>query len=390
MTGTKILFRRYRKQNVAAGNVPRCVNKKFVESNARKHINGAQNKLLIDAIQENRSQSDSSTDEETLESSTCINNGFLIVPIPRRQDAFVPPKSMFDGVPKRRKSKSMTKLLGWNTRSQSTKSSVSSSRTVQSPYISKSSFNNLSPSLRSSGQMSGSAWQKPTSSIIPLRSSINDEESTQHVTPPSVVEMNVPLSTSDSFTLPIVISPAFKFVPIGYSSDADDCCSFHSSDYDVCKSNSDLDSSNRYSEDVKKSQANSSAAADASDVNEDHAAQNTEKPNDMKEATKSEVDLTPFELDHGMSSQSRDDSIDKFESSESDIKLSKTRSSSSLVIISREFSIVSLYDAEPTKSQSSDNEDCRQNSQTQARLGDFWFLWEQVTSLVYCGAHSTY
>jgi hypothetical protein len=147
---------------------------------------------------------------------------------------------------------------------------------------------------------------------------------------------------------------------------------------------------------VKEVGANSSAAAAAaaaaaaSDVNEDHAAQNTEKPNDMKEATKSEVDLTPFELDHGMSSQSRDDIIDKFESSESDIKLSKTRSSSSLDIISREFSIVSLYEAEPTKSQSSDNEDCRQNSQTQARLGDFWFLWEQVTSLVYCGAHSTY
>jgi hypothetical protein len=285
---------------------------------------------------------------------------------------------MFDGVPKRGKSK-VKKLLPWK-RYQSAKSSVSSrsSHAVQSPYISKSLFNNLSPLLRNSGQISESAWQKPAP-FIHLDSSINDESKQEMpITPPSVVEMNVPLSTSDSFTLPIVISPAFKFVPIGYSSDEDDCCSFHSSDYDVCKSNSDLDSIYKYSSDINQARTSNSAAA----------AQNAEKPKNDTRVDKSGDELTPFELDHRASHQSRDDSIDKYESSESDIKLCKARSSSSLDLISEEFSLVSLYEAEQTKSQSSDNKDCGQ-TQTQANSGDLWFLWEQVTLLLSCGAQLT-
>jgi hypothetical protein len=324
---------------MAANNDPSSVHKNFIENKTTEHNSRAPSKS-INAVLENESQADSSTDIETLESSTCINHGFLAVPKPRRYDTFVPPKSMFDGVPKRGKSK-VKKLLPWK-RYQSAKSSVSSrsSHAVQSPYISKSSFNNLSPLLRNSGQISESAWQKPAP-FIHLDSSINDESKQEMpITPPSVVEMNVPLSTSDSFTLPIVISPAFKFVPIGYSSDEDDCCSFHSSDYDVSR------------------------------------------------VDKSGDELTPFELDHRASNQSRDDSIDKYESSESDIKLCKARSSSSLDLISEEFSLVSLYEAEQTKSQSSDNEDCGQ-TQTQANSGDLWFLWEQVALLLSCGAQLT-
>jgi hypothetical protein len=117
------------------------------------------------------------------------------------------------------------------------------------------------------------------------------------------------------------------------------------------------------------------------------AAQNAEKPNDTR-VDKSGDELTPFELDHRSSNQSRDDNIDKYESSEADIKLCKARSSSSLDLISEEFSVVSLYEAEQTKSQSSNNEDCKQN-QTQANSGDLWFLWEQVALLLSCGAQLT-
>jgi hypothetical protein len=116
--------------------------------------------------------------------------------------------------------------------------------------------------------------------------------------------MNVPLSTSDSFSLPVVISPAYKFVPIGYESDDnDDDCTFSSGDYDICKSDSELDSIDKFSTN-KKGVVESKSFVDAS--------QTAAKSYDMRvirseptraagyrssqvERTQTEDDLTPFE-----------------------------------------------------------------------------------------------
>ena len=42
-------------------------------------------------------------------------------------------------------------------------------------------------------------------------------------------------SSSESLSLPVEVSPAYKFVPIGYEEDADYYKSFDSQDYDICK-----------------------------------------------------------------------------------------------------------------------------------------------------------
>lgn len=341
---------------------------------------------LIDAVFENRSEAASSTDEETLtlESSLLyVNHGSLIAPTPRRINAFHPPKSMFDGIPKHVggfKSKSVIKLLPWK-RNQSTTSTISSqsSFTLRSPYNDTFAISKLSPALGNSGQLKGSAWERPSCT---LPQPLND---TDKIAPPSIVEMNVPLSTSDSFTLPVVISPAYKFVPIGYSSDEDEC-SFNSFDYDICRSNSDISIDN-YSSDMKA--LNESRLREMGQ-NSFADRQSEERMLDAGEGecSKASDDLTPFEMDQHVPKHSKE------ECEAPNNELSKARSSSPPDSVSEEFSIVSSYGAEPTESQSKDNADCttcqNETNNRQSNYNDLWLLWEKLGSLISCGSSSIY
>ena len=394
MAGIKLFNKRQQPKDVNANAFKKSTGMIATTSKAGSTAHGK----FLDAVLDNRSEAASSTDEETLtlESSSCcrINHGLLIAPIPRRTEVFDPPKSMFDGIPKHyvgKKSKSIKKLMPWK-RNRSAKSSISSqsSFTVQSPCIDKKRATKLSPTLKSIGQVKGSAWQIPTLSSQ-LQPSVNDSDK-DTIAPPSVVEMNVPLSSSDSFTLPVVISPAYKFVPIGYSSDEDEV-SFHSADYDICKSNSD-DSIDKFSFDMKEK---SESRMKEMGMSKSFGAEQTEECSDTKVNqsdaekvidVKTEDDLTPFEEDLKTASQPRDELNDSVH------HLFEARSSSSLDLINEEFSLVSIYKAEPTNSQSSDNEECKQSEghtkHSKHNSGDVWSLVEKITSLLTCGATSTY
>ena len=370
------------------------------ESCKKSHVQvSAASKLkILDAVLENRSEAASSTDEETLESSSYINHGTLIAPIPRKAEvAYNPPNSIFVGVPTRSdgRYKYMKKILPWKRGYSSKRSSFSSSTQIHSPYISKTALNNLSPILRNSSQeVERSAWQSPTSlcSSTPVYYTPLQVE-----TPPSVVEMNVPLSTSDSFTLPIVVSPAYKFVPIGCNeSEEDDCdCTCSSEDYDICKpTSSDLDSMDKYS-------------SNANDFGELNSLQEFKRdaPSCELRGTRSDPvcesrtirhtiedtipvhDATPFEIDNTAANDNPLGNNVGIECTKvkSAYSIPKTRSSYSIDSINEEFSVVSLYEAEPTHSQSTDI-DAVKEDKYEPNLNEMPSIWEQVSSLLTCGA----
>jgi hypothetical protein len=208
--------------------------------------------------------------------------------------------------------------------------------------------------------------------------------------------MNVPLSTSDSFSLPVVISPAYKFVPIGYESDDnDDDCTFSSGDYDICKSDSELDSIDKFSTN-KKGVVESKSFVDASQtaaksygmrVIRSEPTRAAGYRSSQVERTQTEDDLTPFEIDQNTSNSSGQGQSKKCSSTYS---IPLTRSSSSLDLLNEEFSIVTTtYESEETKPQSIDNDDCK-NDKAESDSVDLWFILEQVASLMSCGARSTY
>ena len=118
--------------------------KKEAENCKKSHAKGsaAAKANIIDAVLENRSEAASSTDEETLESSSCANHGFLIAPIPRKAADFTPPNSMFVDVPKRsggRYKQHVKKMLPWKLGYSSKRSSNSSksSPQIQSTLVRK-------------------------------------------------------------------------------------------------------------------------------------------------------------------------------------------------------------------------------------------------------------
>ena len=254
----------------------------------------------------------------------------------------------------------------------------------------------LSPALRNSSQVvEGSAWQRPTS-LSSRPSAHHHDVPRQDKTPPSVVEMNVPLSTSDSFTLPVVISPAYKFVPIGCNeSEEDDCdCTFSSEDYDICKSrSSDSDWMDKYS-------SNGNETAELHSLQEfkceahpcelrgtrsDPVCANRNGSN--TEGVDSEDDATPFEIDQKTTNDNSSENDVGIECAKVNCAhaLSKTRSSHSMDSINEEFSVVSLYEAEPTHSKSIDI-DAVKEDKYEPNLSEIRSVWEQVTSLLSCGA----
>lgn len=321
------------------------------------NTNTAQTKIF-DAVSENRSQAASSTDEETLESYSCANYGYFIAPIPRKTEEFTPPKSVYDGVPKRIATyggRSKAKIVPWKR----------GSRSKSSPYMSKTSLHKLSPALRNSDQLQGSAWNKPTPCVFQCSVA---RESKKDNTLPSIIEVNTSLSSSsDSSPLPVVISPAYKFVPIGCSSEeADDdvdYTSFSSADYDICQSQSDLEF-DIFASDMKESLEPTicveSKEAKAYEIRAIRS-EPISTMNDMDD----NIDLTPFEMDQ------------------------KSRSSLSNDDISEKFSVVSLH-AEPTR-KSLSIEDCnkKKESTQYEHHSSMLFLWEQVASIMNCGMQST-
>ena len=331
---------------------------------------------------DNRSQGTSSTDDETLESTHYINRGSFITPIPCRHQTFTPPKSMFDGIDKHRRklrSKAVKKLLPWK-RGRSAKTSVPSrASSIRSPYISKTAFNKLSPVLRNSYQGKNSAWEKPNATFRSTPAAHHQCEKNNYTcTQPSAVEVNIPLSPSDSFTLPVVISPAYKFVPIGYDSEEDDC-TFSSRDYDICTSNSDLEYNSKYSS-VVKDMVESKSFGEANQT----VFKSYERSNNIAQVHKIQAEdyLTPFELDQ-MHSKEESKSVESIQN------ISETSSLSSLDLVSEEFSLVSLCTSKTSKSQLVNYDELNENK-IENKSRDLWLFWEQVVSVMSCGTKSTY
>lgn len=308
---------------------------------------------IFDAVSENRSQSASSTDEETVEESySCANYGYFIAPMPRKAKEYTPPNSVYDGIPKQLATcggRSKSKIVPWKRRSQS----------KTSPYMSKTSVHKLSPALRNSEHLQGSAWQKPVASTC--HCSFIDE-SKKDDTLPSIVEVDTSLSSSsDSSTLPVIISPAFKFVPIGCSSEEEeddvDYTSFSSTDYDICQSDVEFD---KFTSDMKESlETTSCVESNQAKICATRAIRS--EPTSAVNDVNNEIDLTPFEMDQ------------------------KSRSSWS----NDGFSVVSLY-AQPMRKSSSIKECNNENENTQyEHNSSMLFLWQQVASIMNCGMQPT-
>jgi len=352
---------------------------------------------IFDAVFDDRSHAVSSSDEETSECYAYVGNGLLITPIPRRHALFSPPKSMFDGIPKHvrhsiGKPKPIRKLLPWK-RGYATKSSgaLHSSIQVHSPYMSKTALSKLSPALRNSGQMIGSPWQKPASHR--LSSSCHSKCDKNECTPPSVIDREiVPSSTSDSVTLALVISPACKFVPIGYESDDD--CTFSSGDYEIlAKSKSDLDSRDKYSPErdllpeskssmsltrsfpkssvmkLVKSEINSTCSAVYEGITQ-------------AKLNNAEHDLTPFEMDQKSGTTNMTEVVKTCTPFEADHILTQTESSSSFDP-SEEFTIMSFCESETAEPQSIDNDVGRKDEKR--HFNDWQYIWDRLATVMSCG-----
>ncbi|KAL3792137.1 hypothetical protein HJC23_013411 [Cyclotella cryptica] len=340
---------------------------------------------IFDAVLDDRSPV-SSTDEEKSECSVYCCNRLLITPIPRRHTLFSPPKSMFNGVPKHVRhgvgeSKPITKLLPWKRGYVAKSSSAShSSIKVQSPYISKRALSKLSPALINSGQVAGSPWRKPTSHRL------------SKCTPPSVIDMKiVPSSTSDSDSLPLVISPACKFVPIGYESDDD--CTFSSGDYEMfTKTKFDVDSRDKYSSERDQLlESKSAVTSNRSYPKSSETKLIQSKLNSTSRAVNeginignAEDDLTPFEMDQKAETNNlTENGIEACTPFEAD-QILLQRESSSFFDPSEEFTIMSFCESEAAEPQNIDN-DVGRKDQKQIHFNDWWYIWDQVASVITCG-----
>ncbi|KAL7516732.1 hypothetical protein ACHAWX_001715 [Stephanocyclus meneghinianus] len=351
---------------------------------------------IFDAVFDDRSHAVSSSDEETSECYAYVGNGLLITPIPRRHALFSPPKSMFDGSPKHvrhriGKSKLVRKLLPWK-RGYSAKSSgaLHASIQVHSPYITKTALSKLSPALRNSDQIIGSPWKKPAS--LMLCSSSHFESDKNECTPPSVLDMEIiPSSSSDSVTLPLVISPACKFVPIGYESDDD--CTFSSGDYEIlAKSKSDLDCSDKYSPQLSESKSSISSTRSLpkssemklvrSDLNS--TCNYVNESITRVKTNNAEDDLTPFEVDQKAGTNYvAEDVTEACNPLGADQILTQAESSSSFDP-SEEFTVVSFCESETAEPQNIDNDGGRKDEK-QTHFNDWRYIWDRLALVMSCG-----
>ena len=122
-------------------------------------------------------------------------------------------------------------------------------RSSSAPYQSRKELKNLPPTLKNCRKSSSrhhtninhSAWElrQPASTsgrgnAAYSRSKTGVAKKSQYSTEiRDLSEMDIKRKSS-SDVLPVSVSPAYKFVPIGREQDHDDC-SFHPEDYDICK-----------------------------------------------------------------------------------------------------------------------------------------------------------
>lgn len=218
-----------------------------------QHTNVA---LLSSAIASNESNrySVQSDDETSTCSSTIDVEGVLIFPNVRRLTQSSPPLALFDSMPGLNRQSSIIKgssfLSLTRRRCSSRATSLSSSAPpilqTRSPYQSKKEQNNLPATLKRCRSKSDakhlsinySAWELRQSTSTRRRhgnsfSRIAEAHGVLAETRDSGIDI-IQTGSSGSLFLPAEVSPANRFVPIGFEEDyvAD---SFDSNDYDICK-----------------------------------------------------------------------------------------------------------------------------------------------------------
>jgi hypothetical protein len=175
---------------------------------------------------------------KSMRRSISSTNNVLIFSTPKRLTESSPPLAILDSIHNRPN----RSCSGISALSSLVLTSFYSSR---SPYQSKMTRKNLPPTLKrcahkSDAKHSYSAWERQK--VSTSKSTIST-----HVTPVSVLDRhsafaesdhkgkinNVQIKSSESWFLPLEVSPGNKFIPIGR--EVDDHQSFACDDYDICK-----------------------------------------------------------------------------------------------------------------------------------------------------------
>lgn len=339
----------------------------------------------FDAILDNRSETEStSSGGDSSVYSSSVYGGEFITPIPHRATKSSPPLAILDGVGMTSKRNTPYKLLPWKRR-KGLASPSSSTIQIRSPYQSKSALRSLSASLRSCNDLkhgslgSNSAWRRPISTYMvhdvafsmpnrPLQ--IDDQQFEWDASnSPSAVEMDIIVSTSSSdssLLLPNVISPAYKFIPIGCEDE--DNLPFAESDYDICKEEMEEERAPLSASD--KSDAQSSPDDKRYKVaiicESSEKARNHDDSFNAKSAPNGEP--TPFEED--LMSKSKE-TTERGRASDSD------SSCTPFELHERSLSMESILSRTSTDSATADNKKEKQNF-------NWWPVLDQLTSVINC------
>lgn len=193
-------------------------------------------------------------------SSTFDVDGVLVFPTAQRlTTTSCPPVAMLDSIPGLKQGSTKQQkgdgFLFRRSGSAKGASSLSSSAppALSAPYESKQALKNLPPTLKhcrkSSSKkqsMKNSAWERRQPVSTSRRANTSFSRSmgsgiaegrevffTENRDPVQMVAVGQ--TGSSDYYLPPEVSPANKFVPIGYEEDDDDDFSFNSQDYDICK-----------------------------------------------------------------------------------------------------------------------------------------------------------
>mmetsp|Transcript_6874 Transcript_6874/g.14665 ORF Transcript_6874/g.14665 Transcript_6874/m.14665 type:complete len:500 (-) Transcript_6874:83-1582(-) len=186
---------------------------------------------------ENDDNSEQSNPRESGIVLFATNESTIHAPIPRRLTSSSPPLELFDS----NVNSNLKNILPWK---RSLSSSTPLPGQVRAPYMSKKQKANLSKSLRtnSAGNVK-SAWDRSGSGASSLHSGgglfscADDFPFNGDRLYDSLAPDNDSFSqTSNNAILHPAISPAYKFIPIGFSFESDcEDKSFCSEDYDICK-----------------------------------------------------------------------------------------------------------------------------------------------------------
>lgn len=186
---------------------------------------------------ENDDNSEQSNPRESGTMLFATNESTIHAPIPRRLTSCSPPLELFDS----NMNSNQKNILKWK---RSLSSSAPLPGQVRAPYMSKKQKANLSRSLRpkSAGSVK-SAWERSGSGASSMHSGgglfscADDFRFNKDRLKGSFAPDDDSFSqTSNNAILHPAISPAYKFIPIGFSFESD--CeekSFCSEDYDICK-----------------------------------------------------------------------------------------------------------------------------------------------------------